>query len=92
MRNLVGKNITKIAVGMFHNLVLTSDGDCFAWGSGTYGATTNNIVSITIPTKIRSGDMAGKLIVDIAAGAYHSVALCNDTKVYAWGACMLNTK
>ncbi|MCX6874730.1 MAG: cadherin-like beta sandwich domain-containing protein, partial [Verrucomicrobia bacterium] len=84
---LTGKTVVAIAAGDSHSLALCSDGTVAAWGYNGYGQlgtgnTSTSYVPITVTT---SGILAGKTVVHIAAGYYHSLALCSDGTVAAWG-------
>lgn len=85
---LAGKTVVAIAAGAYHNLALCSDGSVCAWGHNIFGQLGNGTTaSSTVPvTVIASGALAGKTVIAVAAGAYHSLALCSDGSVYAWGA------
>ena len=85
---LAGKTIVQIAAGADHSLALDSDGALYAWGSNAYGqlgngTTTNS--SVPVAVKIAGTPLAGKTIVQIAAGANHNMALTSDGAVYTWG-------
>jgi alpha-tubulin suppressor-like RCC1 family protein len=78
------KNITAIAVGYYHSLVLTNDGKVYATGFNDYGqlglgnnTDSNSFTEVTF--------LSDKNITSIAAGEYHSLVLTNDGKVYAVG-------
>lgn len=84
---LAGKTVTKIAAGYRFMLALTDEGRVYSWGhnfSGQLGNGTNNQASSPVAVNT-SGVLAGKTIVDIAAGGYSSVALASDGTVYTWG-------
>ena len=83
-----GKTIVQIAAGADHSLALDSDGALYAWGSNAYGqlgngTTTNS--SVPVAVKIAGTPLAGKTIVQIAAGANHNMVLTSDGTVYIWG-------
>ena len=84
---LAGKTVTALAEGRYYSLALTSDGQVFAWGSNPYGqlgngSTTSSLVPVQTVT---SGALAGKTVVAIAAGDWHSMALTSDGQVFTWG-------
>lgn len=84
---LAGKTVIGVASGYFHRLALCSDGTVAAWGSNDSGqlgdgTTTTSSIPIAVST---SGALAGKAVVGIAAGEEHSLALCSDGTLTAWG-------
>jgi alpha-tubulin suppressor-like RCC1 family protein len=84
---LAGRTISTLARGDSHSLALCTDGTLAAWGSNTYGQLgTGNKVASTVPVAVvTTGTLAGKTIISIAAGTYHSLALCADGTVVGWG-------
>lgn len=75
--------VVEVAAGDYHALALRSNGTVCSWGANWDGqlgdGTTDN--SATPTFVIISSDP----IVQIAAGAYHSMALDSAGKVWAWG-------
>ena len=83
-------NIVKIAVGAYHNLALTADGQVYAWGWGIYGSlgdgdTSDHSSTVAMRvvgtgysnnnTNTYLGDGNGSdFIVDIGAGGYSNYA------------------
>jgi alpha-tubulin suppressor-like RCC1 family protein/phosphodiesterase/alkaline phosphatase D-like protein len=84
---LGGKTVTAIAAGNFHSLALCSDGTVVTWGSNNYGQLGNNsVVNSLVPVAVATtGVLAGKTVSAIQGGTYHSLALCLDGTVAAWG-------
>lgn len=84
---LSGKTISKIDVKGVFVTALTSDGDIVTWGNGSSGQLGNgSMANSAVPVLVdKSGVLAGRTIVDIAAGDAHVLALTNDGLVYAWG-------
>lgn len=87
---LWGKVASFAAAGGGHTLGLCSDGTVISSGLNANGQLGNNSttespvpVSVSIP-----GVPATRKVISLAAGASHSLALCSDGTVYAWG---LNT-
>ncbi|MHC4193887.1 MAG: RCC1 domain-containing protein [Planctomycetota bacterium] len=64
-------NVTQIAAGGGHSLVLKSDGSIVGWGRNSDG-------QATLP--------AGTDYVAVAAGWFHSLALKSDGSIVGWGA------
>jgi alpha-tubulin suppressor-like RCC1 family protein len=87
---LYGKTVVAVAAGGNHSLALCSDGLVAAWGlnlSGQLGdnTTTSRLVPVSVNTAAGESALFGKVVAAIAAGAYHSLALCDDGMVAAWG-------
>jgi alpha-tubulin suppressor-like RCC1 family protein len=84
---LAGKTVIAVSAGHRHNLALCSDGTLAAWGSNTFGqlgndGSTDSSVPIAVDT---TGVLSGKRVIAVAAGLYHSVVLCSDGTLAAWG-------
>ena len=84
---LAGKSVTAIAAGLNLSLALCADGTLAAWGANGYGQLGNNsTTSSSVPVLVdRSGVLANKMIVAVATGKYHVLALCSDGSLAAWG-------
>lgn len=84
---LAGKRVVAVAAGNNHSLALCSDGTVVAWGDNSEGQLgDNSLIDRRVPVAVdRSGVLAGKTVTAIAAGLYHSLALCSDGTVVAWG-------
>ncbi|MFO1134963.1 MAG: hypothetical protein U1E30_07250 [Rhodoblastus sp.] len=85
---LAGKSITRIAAGVFHTCAIASDGGAYCWGYNGYaalgdGTTTQRMTPVAVSI---SGALAGKTVVDIAAGYIHTCAITSDGGAYCWGA------
>jgi alpha-tubulin suppressor-like RCC1 family protein len=84
---LRGKTVSVISVGFVHSLVLTADGQMFAFGSNSEGqlgdgTTTQRLSPVSIDM---TSDLAGKTILSITAGYTYSLALASDGSIYSWG-------
>jgi alpha-tubulin suppressor-like RCC1 family protein len=84
---LAGKTVVAVAAGGAHSLALCSDGTVAAWGYNGDGRLGNNSqTGSRVPVAVaNTGVLDGKTVVAVAAGLYHSLALCSDGKVAAWG-------
>jgi uncharacterized delta-60 repeat protein len=85
---LLNKTVTAIAAGQLHCLVLCSDGTLMSWGANGDGqlGTGDNTPS-NVPVKVAAGGtvIAGKTVIDVEAGGFHSLVLCLDGTVATWG-------
>lgn len=84
---LSGKTVVSIAAGESFSLALCSDGTVVSWGFNGYGQLGNGTtVSSSVPVAVNtSGDLSGKTVSSISAGGNHSVAVCTDGSMVAWG-------
>ena len=84
---LVGKTIVSLSAGDSHTLALCSDGTVAAWGSNFSGQLGNGTTTdSSVPIQVNSfGALSSKRVIAIAAGSNHSLALCSDGTMAAWG-------
>ena len=75
---------TQISVGTYHVLALGDDGKAYTWGRNNYGQLGNSTntdsstpVAVTMPTGVK--------FTQISTGSYHSLALGDNGRAYAWG-------
>lgn len=83
-----GKTIIAVAAGCSHTLALDSTGNVHAWGYNFYGQLGNDCTTINsnIPINISGfGSLNGKVIVAIACGSHHTLAMDSTGHVHAWG-------
>ena len=81
---LAGKNVVAVAAAAYSSFALCDDGSLAAWGyndEGELGDGTTNTSSVPVAVAIPSG----KLVASLAAGQYHTLALCSDDSLFAWG-------
>jgi alpha-tubulin suppressor-like RCC1 family protein len=87
---LYGKTVVGIAAGGDHSLALCSDGTVAGWGNNNVGqlgsaVASPSLVPVAVNTNLGVSALYGKTVVAIAAGDNHSLALCSDGTVVAWG-------
>ena len=75
--------IVAIATGSYHSLALKSDGTVWSWGNDGFGQLGDDATFVDKPTPVQVNGLTG--IIAIAAGAFHSFALKNDSTVWSWG-------
>jgi len=88
---LCGKTVVAIAAGSGHSVALCSDGTLATWGANFYGQLGNNTtvsttnVPVAVNTTSGVSALYGKRVEAIAAGFGHTLALCSDGTIAAWG-------
>ena len=98
VKALAKKNVVDIALGEYHTIALTDDGNVYTWGyagkkgyfnwmySQEVGALGHgDKESLFVPKKVQFFQDNGLKVQQIAAGSYHCVALCDDGNLYTWG-------
>ncbi|KAI9786135.1 MAG: hypothetical protein M1839_007545 [Geoglossum umbratile] len=82
------KKIKAIAMGNNHALALDHKGNVFAWGSGQQHQLGRRLVERTATGGLvpREFGLPKNKIKFIGCGSYHSFAIDNNGKVWAWGA------
>ncbi|XP_011882075.1 PREDICTED: probable E3 ubiquitin-protein ligase HERC4 isoform X2 [Vollenhovia emeryi] len=75
----------KITCGNCHTLAVNEWGQLFSWGCNLNGQLGLNSVDCTerVPRMVKV--LGTNVIVQIACGVEHSIALTNDGELYAWG-------
>ena len=82
------KTFSSIAVGWYHSLALTADGELFTWGSNAFAQLARNNVfpGNRIPTPADSSKRpSGVTFSDLAANPLTTLALGSDGRIYGWG-------
>jgi alpha-tubulin suppressor-like RCC1 family protein len=85
--NLMGKKITQIDAFGLHSLLLADDGSVFSFGWNSVGQTGQGTsgVDTLIATPIITTNLAGKKVIQVSAGADHSLLLADDGSVFSFG-------
>lgn len=90
---LNGKAVRSLAAGVTHALAICTDGTVAAWGANDSGMLGTTAVPVAPGSQSNSpvlvdvaGLPLGKQAIAVDAGIFHSVALCADGTVAAWGA------
>jgi alpha-tubulin suppressor-like RCC1 family protein len=81
---LSGKRVVSVSNGFMHMACVTDDGAVYTWGKGTYSQLGHDGKG-EYPQRVESLLENGVKCVKVACGRYHTVALTDDGKCYAWG-------
>lgn len=74
-RSLGGSKITQVAANWDHSLLLTEDGSVFAFGQADLTGTGLDSGNVLTPRMVDMGPLAGRRVISISAGRYHSLLL-----------------
>lgn len=80
----IGKNFIKVAAGNRSSFAIADDGSLWSWGYpnfSTLGYTTSFNAIQTIPRRVQTSNKW----VEISSQAEHTLALQNDSTLWAWG-------
>ena len=85
------EKIIQICCGYFYSMALTQNGNVYSWGNNAHGQLgQGNVSSQNAPKKINHDwslyeQNPNEKIKYISSGQYHSFALSQNNKLYAWG-------
>ncbi|MBL9131059.1 MAG: hypothetical protein JNG86_07670, partial [Verrucomicrobiaceae bacterium] len=85
---LFGKVVISISAGHAHSMAATADGLVAVWGDNSHGQLglgTGATAAVHAPVFIGGDSFLGKKVKAVSAGKFHSLALCTDGTVFAWG-------
>eukprot|EP00890_Picochlorum_soloecismus_P000192 jgi/Picsp_1/1173/NSC_04654-R1_protein uv-b resistance 8 len=77
---------TSVSAGLFHTLCCTESGDVYSWGGNQDGALgISSFETHLEPVLVDLLGENGRIISKVSAGARHSLALCQNGDVFAFG-------
>ncbi|MBQ7879406.1 MAG: hypothetical protein IJ317_02030, partial [Clostridia bacterium] len=81
---------TDVQAGYGYALLLSADGEVYAWGQNNCGQLglsmeASRKVNVTTPMRIDKEKFGGEKVAQIAAAEYTSYAVTESGKLYAWG-------
>ena len=80
------KGVVDIDAGGDHSIAATLEGEVYTWGKGWgLGQGGDDDTQRLSPTKVTGGGLDGVVVVQIAAGYTHSMALTAAGDLYTWG-------
>lgn len=90
MRVPFPRAVRAFSIGESHSLLLDADGDVWAFGEASFGATCNGTsdLPVGVPEGFARCELplaADESVVDVTAGAFHSLALTSSGRVLCWG-------
>jgi alpha-tubulin suppressor-like RCC1 family protein len=81
---LEGEEVVAVAAGDDHALAATADGALYSWGYGVDGRLGHEETEgRLLPERVEA--LADVRVAQVAAGRWHSLALCAGGALYSWG-------
>ncbi|MBK9740799.1 MAG: fibronectin type III domain-containing protein [Actinobacteria bacterium] len=83
---LAGKTVTEVSAGLDHACALSSDATLACWGSNVTQQVipSTTVKQVLIPTVADQGDLAGRRVTQVSAGAQITCAVASGS-VVCWG-------
>jgi alpha-tubulin suppressor-like RCC1 family protein len=81
------RGVVDIDAGDDHTIAVTCEGEVWTWGRGPatgHGADNEDTLWL-VPTKVTGGGIEEAVVVQVAAGDDHSMALTATGGLYSWG-------
>jgi E3 ubiquitin-protein ligase HERC2 len=80
------RGVVDIDAGSIHTIAVTAEGGLYSWGKGrAIGHGGDNQTQCLVPTKVTGGGIDEAVVVQVAAGNFHSMSLTAAGELYAWG-------
>jgi alpha-tubulin suppressor-like RCC1 family protein len=80
------RGVVDIDAGYMHSIAVTAEGEVWTWGKGwAMGHGGDCDTQILVPTKVTRGGIGEAVVVQVAAGSGHTMALTASGELYAWG-------
>jgi alpha-tubulin suppressor-like RCC1 family protein len=80
------RGVVDIDTGHGYSIAVTAEGGLYTWGTGrAIGHGGDNNTQRLVPTKVAGGGIGEAVVVQSAAGGYHSMAKTASGELYAWG-------
>ena len=81
-----GAQIVMVAAGAQHGVALGAEGRVWTWGYGRYGQLGHNDEGERlVPTLLAGEALDGAVVVQVAAGLGHTVAVTREGELWVWG-------
>jgi alpha-tubulin suppressor-like RCC1 family protein len=80
------RGVVDIDAGRSHTIAMTTEGGLYTWGEGrAIGHGEDSSTQCLVPTKVTGGGIDDAMVVQVAAGDFHSMAKTASGELYAWG-------
>ncbi|XP_050562405.1 probable E3 ubiquitin-protein ligase HERC3 isoform X1 [Spodoptera frugiperda] len=78
--------VSSVACGIQHSVAVDEWGQLFSWGSDSMGQLGSNLGMHAQDKPKFVKVLATRNVIQVACGAYHSIALTNNGDLFSWGA------
>ncbi|XP_077304712.1 alsin isoform X2 [Lithobates pipiens] len=82
LRGLGSRTVLQASLGIYHGLLLTSDGEVFSYGKQSW---KENSQEVPCSAPLLEKTLCGQHVICVAAGSYHCGAVTDNGMVYMWG-------
>lgn len=83
---LCGKHVVGFSYGSGpHVVAFTSSGEVYTWGHNGYCELGNGSTAQSLVPTLLESSLASKVVVEVACGSHHTLALTSEGEVFAWG-------
>jgi alpha-tubulin suppressor-like RCC1 family protein len=80
------RGVVDIDAGFSNSLAVTVEGGLYTWGKGrAMGHGGDGATQYLVPTKVTGGGIEEAVVLQVAAGRWHTMALTASGELYAWG-------
>src|SRR6056300_1149718 len=85
--SLSGKNVSSVACGYYHTMVIATDGSLHGFGYNVYGQLGDGAQYTTrlSPVLINGGSLSGKSVSSVACGRLHTMVTATDGSLHGVG-------
>jgi alpha-tubulin suppressor-like RCC1 family protein len=77
--------VVDIDAGDRHTIAVTCEGEVWTWGKGWATGHNDEDTAYLVSTKVTGGGIEEAIVVQVAAGNDHSMALTSTGEFYSWG-------
>jgi alpha-tubulin suppressor-like RCC1 family protein len=84
------RGVVDIDAGRQHTIAVTAEGGLYTWGAGVDlepgdGYYVDHSTMCLVPTKMTGGEIGEAMVVQVAAGVFHSMAKTASGELWTWG-------
>ena len=85
IKALTGRKVLAVACGQYHTVISLASGGVLGWGKNDYGQVGVESPEMKTDPVMVSGRLSEQVVVALAAGYYHTLALTDGGQVLSFG-------